>query len=333
MDLSTTYLGFKLPHPLIAGASPLGGNLDTVRQLEDAGAAAIVMPSLFEEQIIREQLATADYMDSPSESFAEAITYFPNPEEFRLGPQTYIEQIRRTKAAVKIPVISSLNGSTPGGWLEYAKLMQDAGADALELNLYALAADPKETCEMVEHRSLEIVREVKNAVTIPVAVKLSPYYSCLANMAQKLDEIGVAGLVLFNRFYQPDIDVENLEVERSLELSNSYDLRLRLRWLAVLSEKIKASLAATGGVHTAVDAIKAVMTGAHAVQMVSALLQNGPSYLRTVHDVMVAWMESHEYESLRQMQGSMNLTRCPDPKAYERANYMRVLLDWRPKKY
>ncbi len=328
MDLSTTYLGFRFPHPFMAGASPLADKIDSVRKLEDAGAAAIVMRSLFEEQIAAEQLATNRSMETPANSFAEALSYFPSPEDFILGPDEYLEQIRKIKAAVKIPVIASLNGTTLGGWLDYARLMQQAGADALELNVYYLATDPDETGEALERRTVEMVSAVKKAVSIPVAVKLSPYYSSMANVARHLDNAAADGLVLFNRFYQPDIDVEELKVLSELNLSNSGALLLRLRWLAILSGRVRASLAVTGGVHTPLDAIKAVMCGAHAVQMVSAILKNGPGQITTMRHEVSRWLEEHEYESLQQMQGSMGLQKCPDPKAFERANYMHILQSW-----
>ena len=329
MDLSTTYLGFRLPHPLMPGASPMVDSLDTVQRLEEAGAAAIVMHSLFEEQILQEQWATIYHMDVHAESFGEALSYFPRPGEFALGPEQYLAQIARIKKAVHIPVIASLNGTTAGGWVEYARRMEEAGADALELNVYYLATDPEEPAATVEQRTLDILRAVKQTVSIPVAVKLSPFFSSLAHFATELDVAGADALILFNRFYQPDIDIEQLEVTPKLELSNSSELLLRLRWLAILSEKVRCSLAVTGGVHTALDAIRAIMVGAHAVQMVSALLRRGPAHLRTVLDEMSTWMEEHEYTSLRQMQGSMSLARCPDPAAFERANYIRVLQGWR----
>jgi len=330
MDLSTTYLGLQLPHPFLPGASPLADSLDTVRRLEDAGAAAIVLRSLFEEQLIREDLATHASLEGPAESFAEALTYLPSNEAFVLGPDEYLDQIRKIKEAVRIPVIASLNGATSGGWLDYAKQIQAAGADALELNVYFLATDPEQTGETLVQRTVDMVAAVKKAVALPVAVKLSPFYTSLPNVAQRLDEVAVDGMVLFNRFYQPDIDIEELEVEPSLTLSNSGALLLRLRWLAILSGRVRADLAVTGGVHTAVDAIKAIMCGAHAVQMVSALLQHGPQYLATVREEVARWLEEHEYESLRQMQGSMNLLKCPDPDAFERANYMQILQSWKP---
>jgi len=329
MDLSTTYLGMKLPHPFMPGANPWGLKLDKVRQLEDAGAAAIVMPSLFEEQIIKESLATTNAMDTPAESFAEALSYFPNVDEFRIGPHEYLETIRKIKEAVKVPVVASLNGVTKGGWLDYAKLMAQAGADALELNVYYLATDVNETCKAVEARAIDMVKTVKKAVKIPVAVKLSPFYSSLPNFAAQLAKAKADGLVLFNRFYQPDINIETLQTERVLHLSDSSALLLRLRWLAVLSGRINASLAVSGGVHALADAIKAIMTGAHAVQMVSAVLRNGPQVIQQIRTQVAEWLEQHEYESLAQMQGSMNLMRSPDPSAYERANYVHLLQTWK----
>jgi dihydroorotate dehydrogenase (fumarate) len=304
-------------------------DLDTVRRLEDAGAAAIVMHSLFEEQITREQVQTFLHTEVHGESFAEALSYFPSPERFALGPEEYLEHLGRVKEAVRIPVIASLNGTTLGGWLDYARLMQQAGADALELNLYVVATDPEESGQDIEDRAVQIVRDLKRALHIPVAVKLSPFFTSLAHFASRLDNAGADALVLFNRFYQPDIDAEELEVSRTLHLSDSSELPLRLRWLAVLSGRVSASLAVTGGVHSALDAVKAVMTGAHAVQMVSALLRGGPGYLKTVRAEMAAWIEAHEYDSLAQMQGSMNLLACPDPQVYERANYMLMLQGWR----
>src|SRR4051812_22486128 len=257
MDLSTTYLGFKLPHPLIPGASPLVDNLDTVRELEDAGAPMIVMHSLFEEQITAEEVAAAAAVDYPSESYAEALSYLPTPDTYKLGPHEYLEQVRKIKAAVSVPVVGSLNGTTPGGWLEYAGLIEEAGADALELNLYEVAGDLEQTGAEVERRALEVVQAVKGTVRIPVAVKLSPFYSSIANFACQLDQLGVDGLILFNRFYQPDLDLENLEVIR-VNLSARDELLLRLRWLAMLSGRVNCSLAATGGVHLATDAIKTI---------------------------------------------------------------------------
>ena len=325
MDLRTTYLGLDLPHPLMPGASPLADDLDSVRRLEDAGAAAITLRSLFEEQIRREQLATFVHTEPHGESFAEALCYFPRPDAFLLGPEDYISHLGRVKRAVGIPVIASLNGTTPGGWLEYALGMAQAGADALELNVYAVPCQPEESAEDIEGRTLELLRALKSEVKIPVAVKLSPFYTSLPHFASRLEQAGADGLVLFNRFYQPDIDPEGLALNRELHLSTSAELPLRLQWLALLKDRVRASLAVTGGVHNGRDAVKAVMAGADAVQLVSALLRHGPSRLRLVLDEMVDWMEQHEYASLAQMKGSMSRASCPDPTVYERANYMLML--------
>jgi dihydroorotate dehydrogenase (fumarate) len=329
MNLSTRYLGLDLPHPLLPGASPLADDLDTVRRLEDAGAAAIVLRSLFEEQITREQVSAFLHSEMHGESFAEALTYFPTPQSFVFGPEEYLEHLGRVKAAVKVPVIASLNGTTPGGWLDYPPLIASTGADALELNLYRLAFDRSLSGQEVERESVEVVREVRRAVRLPLAVKLSPFYSSFANFATQIDEAGADGLVLFNRFYQPDISPEDLELNRTLSLSDSRELPLRLRFLGVLSGQVRASLAVSGGVHDARDAIKAVMAGAHAVQVVSALLRHGPEYLKVLRQGMVSWMEEFEWESLESMRGNMSLARCPDPAVYERANYMMMLQGWR----
>jgi dihydroorotate dehydrogenase (fumarate) len=329
MDLSTTYLGLRLPHPLMPGASPLADSLDTVKRLEDAGAAAIILRSLFEEQITRERDGLVYHMEVTAATSAEALSYFPAPTEFAFGPAAYCEQIRKIKSAVKVPVIASLNGTTDEGWLSYAKTIQEAGADALELNVYFIATDPKETGAHVEQRTVDILRSVKRAVTIPVAVKLSPFFSSVPNLARRLDEAGADGLVIFNRFYQPDIDVEALEAVPSLHLSDSSELLLRLHWLAILCGQVKASLAATGGVHTGVDAVKAIMAGASAVQVVSRLLEDGPQRLLTIFQGLKHWMEEHDYESLEQMRGSMSLRKSPDAAAFERGNYMKVLRSWK----
>jgi dihydroorotate dehydrogenase (fumarate) len=329
MDLSTQYLGFTLPHPLVAGASPLADDLDTVKRLEDAGASALVLRSLFEEQITQEQMAEHFHLDTHGESFAEATSYFPGPEAFALGTDQYLEHLRRVKEAVRIPVMASLNGTTPGGWLEYARLMAQAGADALELNIYRIATDPETTGGDIEQQTIETVRQVKQAVTIPVAVKLSPFFTSIAHVAREIDRAGADGLVLFNRFYQPDIDAEGLTVARTLQLSDSSELLLRLHWMAILSGRVRASLAVTGGVHTALDVVKATMAGAHATQMVSALLTHGPLRVRTVLEDLVAWLQEHDWNSLSEMRGNMNLLKVPDPDAYERANYMLMLQGWR----
>ena len=325
MDLRTKYLGLDLPHPLMPGASPLSHDVDSIRRLEDAGASAIVMYSLFEEQIIGEQLASHHGTELHAHSFPEATTFFTEPPEFALGPHEYLEHLARVKTLVSIPVIGSLNGTTPGGWTEHAKLIEQAGADALELNLYSVAADHTETSQQVEDRTIELCRAVKSAVKIPVAAKLSPFYTSMPHLAHRLESVGVDGVVIFNRFYQPDIDVEELEVRHTLHLSDSGELLMRLRWLAILSGRLNLSLGATGGVHTGLDAVKAIMCGAHGVQMVSALLLGGPHALTEARDTMSKWLEEHEYHSLAQMQGSMSLARCPDPSAYERAQYLRVL--------
>lgn len=328
MDLRTTYLGLELPHPLMPGASPLVDDMDQVRRLEDAGAAAIVMHSLFEEQIEHETRGAARHLTGHEESFAEAVSIFPRADEFALGPDRYLEQIARIRAAVSVPVIASLNGVTPEGWLDYAKQMEQAGAHAVEVNVYYIPTDATEDGAAVEHRVVEAARIVKRAVSIPVAVKLSPFYSAPAHLARRLDEVGVDGLILFNRFYQPEIDIETLEAYPHLHLSDSTELLLRLRWLAILSGRLRPSLAVSGGVHTAKDALRALMAGADAVQMVSCLLLAGPEHLGKVRAKMVEWMEEHEYASVRQMIGSMSLRRCPDPAAFERANYMRILQSW-----
>ncbi|MDD5199960.1 MAG: dihydroorotate dehydrogenase-like protein [Terrimicrobiaceae bacterium] len=329
MNLSTNYLGLALKHPLMPGASPMVDNLDLVRRLEDAGAAAIVMHSLFEEQIDLEGRAYDRDVESYNDSFSEALSFLPEADEFALTPDQYLEQLRRVKAAVGVPVIGSLNGATLGGWTRYAGLMESAGADAIELNCYDLPSDPAETARTVEGDILEILRSVRRSVAIPVALKLSPFFSSLPNFARKAADAGAGGLVLFNRFYQPDIDIENLEVLPTLEFSTSSELRLRLRWLAILHGGLNASLAVSGGVHSSADAIKAIMAGADAVQMVSALLQHGPERLGDVLREMTRWLEDHEYESLDQLRGSMSLWHCPDPSAFERANYMRILQGWR----
>jgi len=329
MDLSTRYLGFDLPHPFMPGASPMVDDLDTVKELEDAGAAAICMNSLFEEQIVHEEIAAARMTEDPANSFAEALSYFPEPDSLSYGPDEYLNKVRRVVEAVKVPVIGSLNGTTKGRWLEYAGLIEETGANALELNVYHLATDPNESGAELEQRFVEIITEVKQQISIPVAVKLSAYYTSLANFGKRLVDAGADGLVLFNRFYQADIDVEELEVQRTLVLSNSSALLLRLRWLAILSGQLNCSFAVTGGVHGEIDAVKAIMTGADAVQMVSALLRHGPDFLRIVRRELAQWLIDHDYDSLAQAKGSMNLSRSPDPGAYERANYMDILKSWK----
>jgi dihydroorotate dehydrogenase (fumarate) len=329
MDLSTQYLGLTLPHPLVPGASPLGDDLDTVKRLEDAGAPAIVLRSLFEEQITQEQMAEHVFQDSRAESSAEATTYFPSSELFVFNTDSYLEHLRKVKAAVRIPVIASLNGTTPGGWLDYARQMEQAGADALELNVYRVPTDLGLTGAQIEQQTVQVVRQVKAAITIPIAVKLSPFLTAPANVARQLDEAGASGLVLFNRFYQPDINIDELAVSRTLDLSDSSELLLRVNWMAILSARVKASLAVTGGVHTALDVIKATMAGAHVTQMVSALLLHGPEYLGEVLVDLQEWMTEHKWDSLSEMRGNMGLGKVSNPELYERANYMVMLQSWR----
>jgi dihydroorotate dehydrogenase (fumarate) len=311
------------------GASPLVDDLDAVRRAEDAGAAAIVMHSLFEEQITREH-DVSRVRRSHEESFAEALYFRPHRHEFALGPHEYLEQVRRIKDAVKVPVIASLNGVTNDGWLAYARLIDQAGADALELNVYRVTTSSNETAGAIEEQTLSMVRNVKSHTALPVAVKLSPYYTALANFADRLVGAGANGLVLFNRFYQPDIDAEALAVDHRLELSSPSELLLRLRWLAILSAGLDVSFAASGGVHTALDAIKAIMAGADGVQLVSEVLKHGVGRFGEILTQMREWLEAHGFHSLAQFHDSMNLANCPDPAAYERANYMRVLNSWAP---
>jgi len=325
MDLRTTYLGLELPHPLMPGASPLPDLLDRARRLEDAGAAAIVLRSLFEEQILQDDLTAGLHVEGPMESYAEALSYFPSPGSFALGPFEYLEHLRRLRAAISVPLIASLNGTTLGGWLEYAQFLQDAGADALELNVYRLPVSVQEDGVEVERETVEMVRAVKHTVRVPVAVKLSPFYTSLPAFAARLSGAGADGFVLFNRFLQPDIDVEELRAVPQMELSHPDELRLRLRWLAILSGSYPGKLAASGGIHDSRGVIKALMAGAAAVQVVSALLIRGIDYLTVLRQELESWLTEHEYTSLRQMQGSMNLAGCPNPGAYERAHYMRIL--------
>lgn len=330
VDLSTRYLGLELPHPFMPGASPLVDDLDLVRRLEDAGAAAIVLRSLFEEQLRAESLAMHSALEEPSNSFAEAASYMPSPADLKLGPHEYLEQLLRIRESVAVPVIGSLNGTSWGGWLEYGKLIEQAGADALEINLYQVITDPDRSGETLEAEKLAVVGELASKLHIPVAVKLSPFYTALAHFAQRLTEVGAAGLVLFNRFYQPDLDLEALETRRTLQLSSSSELLLRLRWLAILSGRVKTSYAVTGGVHTTLDALKAVFAGADAVQVVSLLLKSGPEALISLRSEMSDWLEEHGYESLAQAKGTLNLAHTPNPTAYERGNYMHILQSWEP---
>jgi dihydroorotate dehydrogenase (fumarate) len=324
MDLSTTYLGMRLPHPLVVGAGPLGDELDRVKALEDAGAALLVLRSLYEEEITGEQMNDFLHVESYSESFAEADSFAPEPE-LALGPDEYLEHLRRVKAAVAIPVMASLNGVTPGGWTSYARLLEQAGADGIELHIYHAASDMTLSSAEVERQALQVVSEVKRTVKIPIAVKLVPLLTAFAHFAGQLDQAGADGLVLFTRFHKADIDVEELEIVRALPLSDSSDLAMRLRGAAALSGRVKASIALTGGVHTGLDVIKSTMSGAHATQMVSALLRHGPDHLRVVKREVESWMQEHEWNSLNEMRGNMSLGRIPDPAAYERANFRMAL--------
>ncbi len=326
MDLKTTYMGLELKNPLVLSASPISGDVDKVKRLEDMGTAGVVMYSLFEEQINQEANELDYFLTKGTESFAEALTYFPEPEDFHnLHAEEYLEQIRKLKSAVDIPIIGSLNGVSEGGWMDYAKKMEEAGADALELNIYYIATDPKMSAEQVEKIYVDAVKNVKKAVKIPVAIKMGPYFSAFANMATKLDAAGADGLVLFNRFYQPDINLGNLEVEPDLHFSTSHEMRLPLRWIAILRDEVKASLAATTGIHTAEDVVKMMMVGADVTMIASVLLKNGLGKAKEILDDLKKWMEVNEYESIAKMKGSMSYKSIAEPAAFERANYIKVL--------
>ncbi len=324
-DLTTSYLGLTLKNPLIVSASPLSKKVETAIELEANGAAAIVMYSLFEEQIIQESLKLHRDLTRGEYAFAEALQYLPDYGTYSIGPESYLKHLSRIKQAVNIPVIGSLNGVTSGGWVEYARKIEQAGADALELNLYDLPTDIHITSQEVEERHVALVQQVRQEIHIPLAVKLSPFYTALPNFAQRLVEAGANGLVLFNRFYQPDLDIEQLEVVPHLVLSNSYELRLPLRWIAILYGRLQADFALTSGVHSAVDALKAIMAGASAVMLTSELLQKGAGRLSEILNDMQTWMEEHEYTSVRQMKGSMCQRAVADPSTFERANYITVL--------
>jgi dihydroorotate dehydrogenase (fumarate) len=325
MDLTTKYLGLTLKNPIVPSASPLSHTLDGMKQLEDAGASAIVMFSLFEEQIAHEAEELNHYLAYGTESFAESLTYFPKAEEYTTGPDGYLELIRKAKQSLNIPVIGSLNGISSGGWVKFAKAIQDAGADALELNVYYIPTDPKLSASDVEDRYVDVLRAVKGNVSIPVAMKLSPFFSSPATMLHRLDREGANGLVLFNRFYQPDIDLEKLEVVPSVGLSTANALRLPLRWVAIMHGRVKASLGATSGIHTAQDVLKMLMAGADVTMMCSALLKNGPGHIKKVLADLDQWMLEHEYVSVSQMKGSMSQKAVADPAAFERAQYMKAL--------
>lgn len=329
MDLSTTYMGLKLAHPIVPSASPLTGNLDDIRRLEDAGASAIVLRSLFEEELEGESHLLDHYLEFGSDSFAEALNYYPEMDDYGIGPGHYIQLIRDAKEATNIPIIASLNGTSPGSWTDYAKRIQEAGADALELNLYYVATDLQMTGSAVEQMYLDVLTSVKKEISIPVAVKLGPYFSAFANMATRLQNAGADALVLFNRFYQPDLDLENLTVTPNLILSSAYELRLPLRWVAILHGRVPIDFAITSGVHTHEDVLKGLMAGANVTMMASELLRNGVGRIKEVHNEMALWMEDHEYESVSQLQGSMSQINVAEPDAFERANYMKVLESWR----
>lgn len=328
MDLSTSYLGLKLNHPVVPAASPLSQSLDGIRRLEDAGAPAVVMYSLFEEQIEGESHLLDHYLTYGAESFAEALNYFPEMDSYNVGPHAYLELIRSAKAAVDMPIIGSLNGISAGGWVEYARYIQEAGADAVELNIYYIPTDPLWSGAEVEQMYLDVVRTVKANVTIPVAVKVGPYFSSFANMAHRFTEAGANGLVLFNRFYQPDFDLEQLTVTPNLVLSSQHELRLPLRWVAILHGRVATDFAITSGVHTHEDVLKGMMAGAKVVMMASELLRHGVGRIGEIVADMQRWMEEYEYESVAQMQGSMSQQNVADPAAFERANYMKVLQSW-----
>jgi dihydroorotate dehydrogenase (fumarate) len=331
-DLTTDYLGLTLRSPLVVGAcAPLTENLDQLKRLEDAGAAAIVLHSLFEEQLRQETLDYEHHLTHGTESFAEALSYFPEPDIFHVGPESYLEHIRKAKAQLDVPIIASLNGSTIGGWTAYAKQIEQAGADALELNLYSVPTAFEQSSTEVEQADLEIVRAITSSVAIPVAVKLSPFFSNLANFTKQLsDHAGINGLVLFNRFYQPDIDLENLEVYPHLLLSTPQEMRLPLRWIAILYGTLPVDFAGTSGIHMAEDVVKMLMAGANVTMLVSALLRHGIEHLQTIEADLYQWMIEHEYDSVAQLRGCMSQVSCPDPSAFERAQYMRALQSYVP---
>lgn len=330
MNLETNYLGLNLKNPIVAGASPLSDDVSKVRALEDAGVAAITMYSLFEEQITQNIVGSDAHLGAYENSFSEAASYFPEISLLDRGVDAYLDQLQQVKGAVDIPVVASLNGNREGEWVSYASLIEGAGADALELNLYCLATDFNESASDMEDRYLRIVQSIRERISIPLSVKLSPSFTALPHFAKRLSEAGVDGLVLFNRFYQPDFDVDELEVVPRLKYSYSQELLLRLRWLALLSSRIDCQLAASGGAHTGIDVVKALMAGADVIQLVSTLLINGPVRAEEILAELTEWMEEKEYGSIDALRGCMNYDSCPDPEALERANYMRILKSWRP---
>ncbi|WKZ82017.1 MAG: dihydroorotate dehydrogenase-like protein [Acidimicrobiia bacterium] len=326
--LHTTYLGMRLRNPFVLSASPIGSDVDRLLRYEEAGAAAVVLPSLFEEQIDHDAMRIHAALERGSHSFPEALTFLPEMEAYNTGPQRYLDLVRRARAELGIPVIASLNGDSPGGWTSHARRIEDAGASALELNVYLIAADPEETSEHVERRYLDVVEGVRRATTLPLAVKVGPFFSAMANMARRIVDAGADGLVLFNRFYQPDIDLEHLVVRPDVQLSQPADLRLPLRWIAMLHGRVEASLAATSGVHDHSDAIKLLLAGADVTMMASALLRNGPERLAECVAGLGDWLAEREYTSVEQMQGSMSWKGAPNPGAFERANYMETLASY-----
>ncbi len=328
MNLQTNYLGLKLAHPIIPGAGPITGDVPHARELEDCGAPCLIMNSLFEEQIVKEQRAAFAAVDEMEDSFAEALSYLPEPEDYRLGPDDYLSRISHLKAAVDIPVIASVNGISPDGWSEYPKLIAAAGADALEVNLYHLASDPHESAAEVEERLLSSIRTVREGIDIPVAVKLSPFFTSIPHFVSQIEALGVQAVVLFNRFYQPDIDIEELRTEPKLRLSDSSGLNMRLRWLAILHGRTNLELSLSGCIHTPEDVIKGLMAGATTVQTVSGLLKHGPQRLRELLDGVRTWLVEHEYGDLAQLRGCMSHQNAPDPEAIERGNYAMVLNSW-----
>ncbi|MEI7866318.1 MAG: dihydroorotate dehydrogenase-like protein [Candidatus Methylumidiphilus sp.] len=325
MDLTTTYMGLELQHPIVASASPLSGTLDGIKRLEDGGAAAVVMFSLFEEQIRYENEAFSHLMESGTQSFAESLSYFPEVDEYQVGPESYLELLHQASEAADVPIIASLNCVTGEGWIDYAKQMQQAGASGLELNIYSVEPDLDATSDEIEQRYLDILSAVKSTVSIPVALKLSPFFSAMGHMAKRLDEAGADALVLFNRFYQPDIDIQELEVTPSLGLSSAGEIRLPLLWIAILHGKLNASLAATRGVENPDEVIKYLLAGADAVMTTSSLLRHGPAYTNTLLEGLKAWMEARKFSSVKQIRGSMSRGKVANPGAFERANYIRVL--------
>lgn len=328
VDLRTRYLGLELKNPLVVSASPLCGTISTLQRIEEAGAAAAVLPSLFEEQIVHEEMAAYEYYEDPSHSFREALTYFPEIESYNSGTTSYLQLVEAAKSAVSIPIIGSLNGASRGGWVRYARQIQEAGADALELNIYFVASDAYDTAEGVESRYIDIVHAVREEISIPLAVKIGPYFSSLPNMARRFAKVGANGLVLFNRFLQPDIDLETLEVTPNLALSTSDEVRLPLRWIAILRGQVDLSLAATTGVHTAKDVVKLLLAGADVTMTASSLFKKGPSHLRGLIDGAQAWMEQNEYSSVEQLKGSLSQQNSPNPEAFERANYVKALTNY-----